>query len=414
MTGTTPDRATGSTANTDGATPGPLDGIRVVDLASVVMGPYAARILGDLGAEVVKIEPPTGDVMRQLHKRRENGLGALMLNLNRNKRSAALDLKSPAGHRAALDIIADADVLITNMRPRALKKLGLTYDDLAEANPRLVYCQAAGFRADSRYADRAAYDEVIQSTSGMVDLMRRATGKPSYVPTVLADKVCGLAIVQGVMAALLARVRTGRGQRVEVPMADTMFAFTLLEHIGGRAFEPPHGDVGFPRSLAPGHEALPTKDGYACILPYSIANVRAFFTEVGRADLHDDPRFADRASMSLHIGELYELIGQHTPERTTREWESFCADASIPFAPVLDLDRAGEHEYWAEGGMLAVTDHPTEGLYRLIGSPLAFSDTPTSLRRHCPELGQHTDEVLTELGYTDEQLAAVRTRGAGA
>ncbi|MCS0637738.1 CoA transferase [Streptomyces sp. LP05-1] len=386
---------TGNGNGTD--TAAPLEGLRVVDLATVVMGPYAARILGDLGADVIKIEAPGGDVMRQLHKRREDGIGALMLNLNRNKRSVVLDLKTPEGHQDALDIIATADVLITNMRPRALKKLGLTYEDLAGANPELVYCQAAGFRSDSPYADRAAYDEVIQSTSGMVDLMRRATGKPAYVPTVLADKVCGLAIVQAVQAALLARVRTGRGQRVEVPMADTMFAFTLLEHIGGRAFEPPHGDVGFPRSLAPRHEAVPTKDGFACILPYSVANVHDFFQEVGRADLTEDARFADRDAMREHIGELYDLIAQYTPERTGAEWAEFCARASIPFAPVLDLDHAGEHAYWAEGGMLALADHPDEGAYRVIGSPFHFSGTPTVLRRHCPALGEHTEEVRAEV-----------------
>jgi crotonobetainyl-CoA:carnitine CoA-transferase CaiB-like acyl-CoA transferase len=403
-TGTTPTEATPAERPA-------LDGIRVIDLASVIMGPYACQILGDLGADVIKIEPPAGDVIRHLQKRDKDSIGALALNLNRNKRSVALDLKSPAGKQAALDLIRTADALVTNMRPRALRKLGLTYEDLAEVNPQLVYCNAQGFRSDSPAADYAAYDEVIQAASGIVDLMNRVTGKPYYVPTTLADKVCGLTIVYSVLAALLARQRTGKGQRVEVPMADTMFAFTLVEHLGGRAYEPPAGPVGFPRSLEPGHVALPTKDGYACILPYTYQNAADFFEFVGHPEVME--RFSPD-SFHNQLAELYEAVARYSPMLTTAEWSTFCSAHSIPFAPVMNLDRAGEHDYWAAGHMLDVQQHPHEGGYRVIGNPVRFSESPDGVRRHCPTVGEDTEAVLSEIGYTPERIAALRTDGQAA
>ncbi|WP_037654182.1 CaiB/BaiF CoA transferase family protein [Streptomyces achromogenes] len=382
----------------------PLDGLRVIDLAGVIMGPYACQILGDLGADVIKIESPTGDVMRHVHRRDADTIGALALNLNRNKRSVRLDLKTTEGKQAALALIGTADALITNMRPRALRKLGLTYEDLAESNPRLVYCNAQGFRSDSPAADYAAYDEVIQAASGMVDLMRRVTGRPYYVPTAMADKVCGMTIAYAVLAALLGRERTGKGQRVEVPMADTMFAFTLVEHIGGQAYEPPAGPVGFPRSLEPGHAAFPTKDGYACVLPYNYRDAEAFFTFVGHPEALEG--FTPENFQSK-IGELYELLARYTDGHTTAEWEAFCSRHSIPFAPVMNLDHAGEHPYWADGHMLDVQRHPHVGPYRVIGDPVRYSDSPSGVRRPCPELGEDTASVLAEIGYTPEQVAAV-------
>ncbi|MGQ7350384.1 CaiB/BaiF CoA transferase family protein [Quadrisphaera oryzae] len=387
-----------------------LAGVRVIDLASVIMAPYACQVLGDLGADVIKVEPPTGDVVRRLQRRDPSdpdSTGAIALNLNRNKRSVRLDLKSDEGRAALLDLVATADVLVTNMRPGALARLHLTHEDLAEVNPRLVYCNAQGFRSDSTAADSAAYDEVVQAASGMVDLMRRTTGEPSYAPTAMADKICGLTIVYSVLAALLSRQRTGRGQRVEVPMADTMFAFTLVEHLGGRAFEPQTGPVGFPRSLEPGHAALPTADGFAAILPYSWKNCVDFFELVGHPEEMDafEPQ-----TLQHHLGDLYAAVARYSRRHTTAQWRRLCSERSIPFAPVMDLDHAGEHDYWADGHMLDVVEHPTEGPYRLIGSPVRFSGATTGVRRHSPALGQHTDEVLAELGWTPDRLAALHAR----
>jgi crotonobetainyl-CoA:carnitine CoA-transferase CaiB-like acyl-CoA transferase len=405
--------AEGSGMTTAGTpdTAGALQGIRVIDMAAVVMGPFAAQILGDLGADVVKVEPPAGDMTRHSHPQRHDGMGALALNVNRNKRSLAVDLKSPEGKEVFLALVAGADVLITNTRPAGLRRLGLDYASLAAVNPRLVYCNAQGFRGDSPRADHAAYDEIVQSASGLTDLMRRATGTPTYVPTILADKVCALTIVYSVLAAVVHQRATGAGQHVEVPMTDTMLAFNLVEHLAGQTFEPPTGEVGFPRSLSPGHRAMPTADGWACIIPYTPRNIHDFFTAVGRDDLAGDVRFRTPGALAQHHADLYELIEGLAPSRTTAEWAEICTANSVPFSPVLDLDHAAEDGYVTESGLLSVRDHPTEGPYRVIANPLRFSATPPTIRSHTPALGQHTAELLTELGYDAETISALADKG---
>ncbi|MBB4689126.1 CaiB/BaiF CoA transferase family protein [Amycolatopsis jiangsuensis] len=390
---------------------GALDGLRVIDMAAVVMGPYAAQILGDLGADVIKVEPPAGDLTRHTHPRRHPGMGALALNVNRNKRSIALDLKAPEGREAFLELVRSADVLITNTRPGGLRRLGLDPESLAEVNPRLVFCTAQGFRSDSGRADLAAYDEIVQSASGLADLMRRATGQPAYVPTILADKVCALTIVYSVLAAVVHQRATGQGQHVEVPMTDTMLAFNLVEHLSGQTFEPPQGPVGFPRSLSTGHRAVPTADGWACILPYTPRNIHDFFLAVDREEFAEDQRFADAGSLSRHYADLYALIEGLSPQRTTAEWAELCAEHSIPFAPVLDLDDAPSDEYFREGGVVSTARHPTEGEYRLVGSPVRLSGTPATVRRHTPHLGEHTTELLEELGLPADRIAALADQG---
>ena len=393
------------------AAPGALEGLRVIDMAAVVMGPYAAQILGDLGADVVKVEPPGGDMTRHSRPQRNAGMGALALNVNRNKRSLALNLKSSEGHRAMLELIRGADVLITNNRPGALRRLGLDHDSVAGTNPRLVYCSAQGFRSDSDRADLAAYDEIVQSASGLTDLMRRATGQPTYVPTILADKVCSLTIAYSVLAAVVHQRSTGRGQHIEVPMADALLAFNLVEHLAGQTFEPPEGQTGFPRSLSPGHGAMPTADGWVCIIPYTPRNIHDFFTAIGRTDVAEDPRFADAASMAEHHADLYAFVEEVSPTRTTAEWARVCAEHSIPFAPVIGLDEVPHDDYVTSGGMVTVAEHPTEGAYRVVANPLRFSDTPATLRSHPPALGQHSAEVLGELGYDAEEISALARDG---
>ncbi|MEJ8280045.1 CaiB/BaiF CoA transferase family protein [Pseudonocardia spirodelae] len=390
---------------------GALHGLRVVDLASVVMGPYACQILGDLGAEVVKVEPPAGDMTRRTLPQRNPGMGALALNVNRNKRSVALDLKTDAGRAVLDDLLDSADVLVTNMRPGALERLGLAPDRVSQRFPRLVHVRAQGFRSDSELADRAAYDEIVQASSGMVDLMRRATGTASYAPTILADKVCALTIVYATLAAVIHQRATGEGQLVEVPMTDTLLAFNLVEHLSGHTFVPAEGPTGFNRSMAAGHEAVATKDGWACILPYTPRDVAAFFTAAGRDDLAADERFASSPAMAAHQPDLYALIREIAPGRTTEQWAALCAEHSIPFAPVLAVDDAENDPYVTGGGLLTEAEHPTEGRYRSIGSPVRFGATPAGMRSPAPNLGADGADVLRELGRTEDEIAALVEQG---
>ncbi|MGW3152400.1 CaiB/BaiF CoA transferase family protein [Streptomyces sp. NPDC001177] len=380
----------------DASPTGPLDGVRVIDLSTVVMGPYAAQILGDLGADVIKIESPSDTVRVGLY-RTTPGMTPLNLNVNRNKRSVALNLKDDTDRARALELIDSADVLVTNMRPGALAHLGLGHTDLASRNPGLVYAHAQGFRSDSDRAGNAAYDETVQATSGLVDLTHRALGTPAYLPTIIGDKVCALTIVYSVLAALVHRTSTGTGQYIEIPMTDTLIAFNLVEHLAGHVFEPPVGTTGFPLSMKRGHRAVPTKDGLACLVPYIPQNFRDFFLAAGRADLAADQRVNGESIVEDDIDALMELVVECSPSLTTEEWARICAEHSIPMALVLELDRAAEDPYVRGGGLLDVVDHPTEGAIRSVGIPVRFSATPGSVRRLAPLPGQHTEEVFREL-----------------
>ncbi|GLZ33692.1 CoA transferase [Lentzea sp. NBRC 105346] len=374
----------------------------MIDFSTVVMGPYATQILGDLGADVIKVEAPAGDTLRVPPPYRSRGMSSLVLGVNRNKRSVGLNLKDPRGLKVMLDLIDTADVLVTNLRPQALDRLGLSYEQLD--NPRLVYCSAQGFSGDLR--DRAAYDEIVQGASGTVDLMRRKSGTPGYVPTIVADKVSSLTIAYSVLAALLHRGKTGRGQRIEVPMTDTMLAFNLVEHLGGDTFEPRHGPFGFPRSLAPNHRPVRTKDGMACIAMYGPRNVADFFHVAGRPDLATDPRFSSSDALYQHFEAFYDVVEKLALERTTDEWEALCATKSIPFGRVTDLDDVVSR--------LDTMEHPTEGTVRVVPTPVEFSETPASIRRHAPYLGEHNDEVLAELGYPAQQIRQLSSDGVTA
>lgn len=386
---------------------GPLQGVRVVELASVIMAPYAARQLGDLGADVIKVEPPGGDMTRHYPPTRNPGMGALSLNLNRNKRSVTIDLKAEGGRDALLALVATADVFITNIRPQALRRLGLGYQELAAVNSGLVYLNAQGFRSDSELGTRPAYDDIVQAASGLVWLNEQVSGVPYFVPTVIADKICGLVITQAVLAALHHRDRTGQGQHVEVPMADTLLAFNLVEHLAAATPDPPQGPIGYARALSPQRRATRTADGRMCILPYSDRNWRDFFAFVGRPELADDPRFATLPDRARNIDELYALMDEFAVRHSNAEWREFCDATSIPAAPVLSLEEAANSDYATEGGLLRTVEHPTEGAYRLIGEPVRYGATPAGLHRHCPRLGEHTDEVLAEIGH--RRSAAART-----
>lgn len=384
----------------------PLQGIRILDLTSVIMGPFATHILADLGADVIKVESPAGDLMRQYPPNRSPGMGGSFLQLNRNKRGLMLDLKRPEALAAFKRLIATTDVFLHAMRPRAIAKLGLTYEALRPLNPDMIYCGAYGFGVDGRYRDKAAYDDLIQAGAGFAALTQRIHGEPLYAPTVICDKLAGQAIAYAVLAALFHRQRGGGGQAVEVPMFETAIDYLTPEHYGGAAFEPPAGRFGFPRTLSKYRRPYRTADGYACILPYSDRNWRAFFDFIGQPALKDDPRFVTLGERTRHIDILYQLITEQAAKHSTADWVAFCDEASIPCMPVMDFDDLYDDPHVRDVGLFSVVDHPTEGAYRAIRRPVNFSKVPFKIRHHAPRLGEHTRQLLAEAGVSEAEIEA--------
>ncbi|NYI00300.1 CaiB/BaiF CoA transferase family protein [Cupriavidus plantarum] len=382
---------------------GPLDGIRVLDLTSVVLGPMATQILGDLGGDVIKIEGPEGDLMRSNGVSRHPGLSSIYLALNRNKRSVVLDLKTEAGKAGLRALIADADVLVHNMRVSAIERLGFGYAAAAAINPRLVYCVATGFGQDGPDRDKPAFDDIIQAACGLVGLLTPEGQRPEYVPSLIADKTVGMALANAVLAALLHRERRGEGQQVEVPMLETMASFVMAEHLGGLTFEPPAGGAGYARLLQGGRRPAKTRDGWICALPYTDRHWRAFFESAGRGHVLEQIDISDRAQRNANIRMLYAQMAEITLERTTAEWLALFAELDIPATPILALDDVPRHPHLAAVGLFQETTHPTAGPLREMRPAARFSATPLSLRRHAPTLGEHTDEVLSEAGFKAPQ-----------
>lgn len=383
---------------------GPLHGIRVLDVSSVVMGPYATQLLGDLGAEVIAIETRHGDTNRVMTLGPVPGLSGTALNLMRNKRSVQLDLKQPSGRQALLDIAATCDVMITNLRPGPLRRLGLTYEQVAQVRPDIVFCQAQGFSSDSERAEAPAYDDIIQSATAIPDLFVRQGHEPSLMPTLIADKVCGMAIQSAVLAALLHRSTTGEGQRIEVPMVDVVSSFLLVEHGGGGIPEPPSNDPGHLRILTPWRKPQPTADGWIHILPYRAGHYRRVFEAGGRPDLAaDDARFAEPAARFANSDSLYESVASVTPSLRTERWLEICDADGVPATAVASLD-----DLLAE---LPIVEHPVAGAMRQIPHPVRYGRTPAGVRRHAPLCGENGTEVLAEVGYSPEQIDRLRAAG---
>lgn len=386
------------TAST-GAPAGPLDGIRVLDLSSVIMGPFATQILADLGADVICIEDVHGDTNRIMGPPVAPGLSGIALNLSRNKRNVCLDLKNPAGREACLRIASTCDVVITNLRPGPLARLRLTYEDISAVRPDVVMCCAQGWPTDGPDADKPAYDDVVQGAAGVADAFTLQTGTPALAPTLIADKVSGLTIAYAVLAALVHRERTGQGQRVEVPMVEAVTAFQLVEHGCAAIPEPPLGPAGYPRILAEHRRPYRTADGWMAVLPYSASNFDDLFRAGGRDDLVGDERTRTAAGRNRHAGDLYALVAPIMETRTTAEWVAFCAEHDIPAGPVRTLD-----ELVAE---LPVTEHPVAGAHHVVPPPVRFSATPASVRSPAPLIGQHNRDVLAEVGLTDAEIDAL-------
>ena len=375
-----------------------LDGLRIVDLTNVIMGPFASRILADLGADVIKVEAPGGDSTRAYHPHLAPGLSGMFLNLNRNKRSVVLDLKAPAGRTAMERLLAGADVFMHNLRAPVMERLGFGYERCRALKPDIVYCAAYGFGAAGPYAAKAAYDDMIQAGSGYAALAEPVSGAPGYAPAVLCDKIVGQAMANAVLAGLVHRMRTGKGQAIEVPMLEVTIDFNLVEQFGAAAFAPPRGEPGYGRIRSKERRPFATADGYACILPYSDRNWRDFFAFAGRQDLLADPRFATIRTRQDHFDELYAQVAVEAPKRATAEWVAFCDGADIPCMPVTRLADVFDDPHVRAVELFSVVEHPVGGNYRAVRRPVNYGAAPFELRRHAPALGEHTEEVLAELG----------------
>lgn len=392
---------------------GPLSGLTVVDLTTVVMGPYATQILGDLGASVIKVEAPGGDNVRHVGPMKNRGMGHMFLHLNRNKKSIVLDLKQPAGRDALLKIVEKADVLIYNIRPQAMQRLRLGYADVAAVNPRIIYVGAYGFGQQGPYAARPAYDDLIQGMSGLPWLLQQSGAEePRYIPATLADRIVGLHAVYAVTSALYHRERTGEGQAVEVPMFECMSQMILGDHFGGRTFDPPLGAAGYARVLAPQRKPFRTKDGYVCVLMYNDKQWQSFFRLIGRDDLYrDDPRFNSHENRSARIDEVNSFVAGEMLKRSTGDWLNALMAADIPAAQMNTIDDVIDDEHLTGTGFVRMEEHPTEGRLRTTRAATQWSHTPPAPQCGAPRLGEHGAEVLRATGYSDDEIRKLATAG---
>ncbi|MEI7445309.1 MAG: CoA transferase [Burkholderiales bacterium] len=390
----------------------PLEGIRVIDMTGIVFGPVATQALADWGADVIKVEPPEGDTLRNAGVSRHRGMGAIFLNLNRGKRSVALDLAQPGGRDAMRRLLAGADLFVHNVRRAPIARLGLGPDDVLALNPSIVYCTASGFHEGSPLAHAPAIDDSIQAATGLAWLNAGPDGAPRFVPSIVADKTAGLALAGAMLAALVRRLRTGRGGVVDMPMYDTLAGFVLVEHLQGHAFEPSIGPAGYRRVTPDGRRLYRASDGWLTMTPYTASQWRAFFGAVGRPEMADDPRVADPVERNRHIQWLYGEVGEAAATRTVGQWLELCREQGIPAWRVATLDEVATDPMLEASGAIARVEHPTEGPMRALASPGFLDGEPARAARPAPRLGEHTVEVLREAGLDDAAIGALRSSRA--
>ncbi|MDO9089946.1 MAG: CoA transferase [Burkholderiaceae bacterium] len=392
---------------------GALKGMRVLDLSAVVMAPLAARILGDMGADVIKVESPEGDSVRKIGPMRNPGMGPMYLHVNRNKRSIALDLKSSDGKAALHRLIKDADVLLYNIRPQAMARLGLAYEACRAINPGLIYVSACGFGERGPYAGRPAFDDLIQGLCAMPSLFARSSqGVPRYIPLSMVDRYMGQAVASAVLGAYVHKLNTGEGQQIEVPMFETMAECVLSDHSAGETFEPALGPPGYPRYLALERHPYETRDGHICLAMYTDQHWKNFFELIG-SDLFDtDPRFNNLTSRTAHASSIHQFLEQQLRHRSTAEWLRAFEQADIPSNRLHSLESLAEDEHLQAVGFFDHSEHPSEGRLRTINPAARWSGTPLTVRRHAPRTGEHTREVLRELGYDEAAISAMLAAGS--
>ena len=392
---------------------GPLEGVKVVDMTTVLMGPYATQMLGDYGADVIKVENLEGDVTRLIGPTRHPGMGPVFLNTNRSKRSIALDLKKTGGRDAVLRLIQSADVLIYNVRPQAMARLQLGYDVVSKINPRLIYAGVFGFGQDGPYAAKPAYDDLIQGATALPALMAQTgDGVPRYVPNALVDRIVGLTAVGAICASLVHRDRMGRGQRLDIPMFETMAGFVMGDHMGGLTYEPPLDRGGYARHLSRDRRPYKTADGYICVIVYNDKQWANFFEATGRDDLRCNPVFSTFAGRASNINTVYAELARIFETRTTAEWIDLLTKADVPVMPMHDLESILQDPHLASTGFFPVVDHPSEGKIRSMKTSARWSETPSEPSRLAPRLNQHGDEILRGAGFSDDEIATLVREGA--
>jgi crotonobetainyl-CoA:carnitine CoA-transferase CaiB-like acyl-CoA transferase len=390
---------------------GPLEGVKILELTSVVLGPWACQMLGDMGAEVIKVEAPRGDTNRTLGATRSPNMAALYLTCNRNKRSLVLDLKQPSGHAALLKLAEKTDVLIHNNRPQVMTRLALDYADIKAVNPKVIYCGTYGYGKAGPYGTQGALDDSIQASSGIAMLNEMVLGEPRYLPTVIADKTTALGVVYAVTAALYHRERTGVGQEIEVPMYESMVHFVMAEHLWGMTFEPQIGTPGYKRLMSYHRKPYKTQDGYIAILPYLDSHWEKFCRLSGRADLLADSRFTTLADRVKNIDDTYEETAKTMITRTTGEWLELFGETNVPTNLVNTLQDLKDDPHLKAVDFWQEVDHPTEGRIRMTRFPVTFSETPADVRQLPPRLGEHSVEILREAGLSQTEVDAMLADG---
>lgn len=391
----------------------PLSGIRILDLTAVVVGPVATWRLGQYGAEIIKVESPEGDLMRGLGGLSPTGQhSGTYLHLNRGKRNICLDLKKPGAQEICQRLVADCDVIVANMRPQALARLGLDAATIHASHPDKIYCLITGYGTDGPYAGQPTYDSVVQGASGFAGLTLARDGTPSYVPLLICDHVVGEIAVGAILAAVMQRQATGVGALIEIPMFETMAAFVLQEHLAQQSFDPPVGPPGDQRLLSPHNKPVQTQDGYISFTINTDAQVRAFLKATNRHELLNDPRFVTVAARAKYVAEWFEVRGAPLTDKTTAHWIEILQAADLAVMPCHTLQTLPQDPHLKAVGLLSAEDHPTEGRTAVIRPAIRIDgDYPAAGTPAAPR-GWDTGDLLSELGYTPAAIHTFVAEGA--
>ena len=388
----------------------PLEGVRIIDASSILMVPYCTRLLADMGAEVIKVETINGDNTRYIGPSINNGMAAVFLNINRNKKSICVDLKTPEGRLIIYKLIKTSDVFVSNIRKAALEKIKLTHSDFEKLNPKIITANAVGFSSEGPYAGLPAFDDTIQAVSGMAAYQGAYSNQPSYTSGATADKVTGIMLGMSIIGALFNREKNGKGIELEVPMMETMVDFTLVEHLYGFNFIPPKAPPIYPRQSSPNRRPYKTKDGYVAVLPYSDEQWLRFFKLVGKEEILKDSQFSSLKSRNENIDLLYHMLSEELTKQDTNYWLKSLKQSDIPAAKVNFPEEIFEDEHLQETNFFRETQHPSEGKLLYPKFPVEFKNTNNGETLHAPNLGENTKEILVGLGYSDFEIESLASK----